>query len=98
MDTLDLKSTISKIKDSAHECNSIIEGTGGRSSGFKDRMIANIQSEQQKNTDKKTTKTKTNKKQSLRELWDHNKISNIYIIRGSKGEEEEDKDERLPNK
>lgn len=39
MGILDLKNTISKIKASVDEFNSIIKGTEERSSEFKDRMI-----------------------------------------------------------
>lgn len=48
MDILDLKTTISKIKASVHGLNSIMEGTGERSSRFKDKMKEITQPEQSK--------------------------------------------------
>ena len=94
MEIFDLKNTISKRKASEDALNRIMEGTEERNSEFRDKAIEVTQSEQQKINRLKKKK----KEQSLTEMWDHNKRSNICVIRVPEGQEKEDKDERLSKK
>lgn len=77
---MELKNTISKMKNAIDSINHRIQQTEERTSELKDTVLENTQSEEKKENEKEW--------RSLRELWD-NKRANIQVSRVQEGTEED---------
>ena len=79
----EMKNTIMEIKNSLEAANSRIQEAEERISEVEDRLVEITDAEQ-----KREKRLKTNE-ESLRELWDNMKHTNIHIIGLPEGEERE---------
>jgi len=78
-----MKNTITEIKNSLETTNSRIQEAEEQISGVEDRLVEITNAEQ-----KREKRLKRNE-ESLRELWDNVKCTNIHIIGVPEGEERE---------
>uniref|UniRef100_A0A8D1U5V8 LINE-1 retrotransposable element ORF1 protein n=1 Tax=Sus scrofa TaxID=9823 RepID=A0A8D1U5V8_PIG len=78
-----MKNTITEIKNSLETTNSRIQEAEEQISGVEDRLVEITNAEQ-----KREKRLKRNE-ESLRELWDNIKCTNIHIIGVPEGEERE---------
>ena len=85
----EMQNTITKIKNSPEAANSRIQEAEERISDVKDRLVEITDEEQ-----KREKRLKTNE-ESLRELWDNVKHTNIRIIGVPEGEEREKGTEKI---
>ena len=85
-----MNSEIIAIKNNLDGTNSRLMGAEERISEMEDRMMEITATE--KNKGKRMKKKKT--EESLRDLWDNIKFTNIHIIRVPEGEERERKGQR----
>uniref|UniRef100_A0A5G2QHF9 L1 transposable element RRM domain-containing protein n=1 Tax=Sus scrofa TaxID=9823 RepID=A0A5G2QHF9_PIG len=84
----EMQNTITEIKNSLEAANSRIQEAEERISEVEDRLVEIMNAEQ-----KREKRLKTN--ESLRELWDNVKHSNIHIIGVPEGEEREKGTEKI---
>ena len=85
----EMQNTISEIKNSLEAANSRIQEAEERISEVEDTLVEMTDAEQ-----KREKRLKTNE-ESLRELWDNVKPSNIRIIGVPEGEEREKRTEKI---
>ena len=78
-----MQNTITEIKNSLEAANSRIQEAEAQTSEVEDRLVKIIDAEQ-----KREKRLKTNE-ESLRELWDNVKRTNIHITGVPEGEREE---------
>ena len=83
------QNTITEIKNSLEAANSRIQEAEERISEVEDRLVEITDAEQ-----KREKRLKTNE-ESLRELWDNVKCTNIHIIGVPEGEEREKETEKI---
>ena len=79
----EMQNTITEIKNSLEAANSRVQEAEERISEVEDRLVEITDAEQ-----KREKRLKTNE-ESLRELWDNMKCTNIRIIGVPEGEERE---------
>ena len=84
----EMQNTITEIKNSLEAANSRIQEAEERISEVEDRLVEITDAEQ-----KRERRLKTNE-ESLRELWDNVKCTNIHIIGVPEGEEREKETEK----
>ena len=84
-----MQNTITEIKNSLEAANSRIQEAEERISEVEDRLVEIMDAEQ-----KREKRLKTNE-ESLRELWDNVKCTNIRIIGVPEGEEREKGTEKI---
>ena len=84
-----MQNTINEIKNSLEAANSRIQEAEERISEVEDRLVEITDAEQ-----KREKRLKTNG-ESLRELWDNVKCTNIHIIGVPEGEEREKETEKI---
>ena len=82
-----MQNTLTEIKNSLEAANSRIQEAEEGISEVEDRLVEITDAEQ-----KREKRLKTN--ESLRELWDNVKRTNIHIIRVPEGEERERKGQK----
>ena len=85
----EMQNTITEIKTSLEAANSRIQKADERISEVEDRLVEIMDAEQ-----KREKRLKTNE-ESLRELWDNVKHTNIHIIGVPEGEEREKGTEKI---
>ena len=85
----EMQHSIAEIKDSLEAANSRIQEAEERISEVEDRLVDIMDAEQ-----KRGKRLKTNE-ESLRELWDNVKRTNIHIIGVPEGEEREKETEKI---
>ena len=85
----EMQNTITEIKNSLEAANSRIQEAEERISEVEDRLVEITDAEQ-----KREKRLKTNE-ESLRELWDNVKCTNIRIIGVPEGEEREKGTEKI---
>ena len=85
----EMQNTITEIKNSLEAANSRIQEAEERISEVEDRLVEITDAEQ-----KREKRLKTNE-ESLRELWDNIKCTNIHIIGVPEGEEREKGTEKI---
>uniref|UniRef100_A0A8D1CDY4 L1 transposable element RRM domain-containing protein n=1 Tax=Sus scrofa TaxID=9823 RepID=A0A8D1CDY4_PIG len=85
----EMQNTITEIKNSLEAANSRIQEAEERRSEVEDRLVETMDAEQ-----KREKRLKTNE-ESLRELWDNIKCTNIRIIGVPEGEEREKGTEKI---
>uniref|UniRef100_A0A8D2CEE9 L1 transposable element RRM domain-containing protein n=1 Tax=Sus scrofa TaxID=9823 RepID=A0A8D2CEE9_PIG len=84
-----MQNTITEIKNSLEAANSRIQEAEKRITEVKNRLVEITDAEQ-----KREKRSKTNE-ESLRELWDNVKCTNIHIIGVPEGEEREKETEKI---
>ena len=84
-----MQNTITEIKNSLEATNSRIQEAEEQISKVEDRLVEITDAEQ-----KREKRLKTNE-ESLRELWDNVKCTNIHIIGVPEGEEREKETEKI---
>ena len=84
-----MQNTITEIKNSLEAANSRIQEAEERISEVEDRLVEITDTEQ-----KREKRLKTNE-ESLRELWENVKCTNIHIIGVTEGEEREKETEKI---
>ena len=84
----EMQNTITEIKNSLEAANSRIQEAGERISEVEDRLVEITDAEQ-----KREKRLKRNE-ESLRELWDKVKCTNIHIIGVPEGEERDRRGQR----
>ena len=85
----EMQNTITEIKNSLEAANSRIQEAEEQISEVEDRLVEIMDAEQ-----KREKRLKTNE-ESLRELWDNIKSTNIHIIGVPEGEEREKETEKI---
>ena len=85
----EMQNTITEIKNSLEAANSRIQEAEKQISDMEDRLVEITDAEQ-----KREKRLKTNE-ESLRELWDNVKHTNIHIIGVPEGEEREEWTEKI---
>uniref|UniRef100_A0A8D0PWM2 L1 transposable element RRM domain-containing protein n=1 Tax=Sus scrofa TaxID=9823 RepID=A0A8D0PWM2_PIG len=83
-----MQNTITEIKNSLEAANSRIQQAEERISKVEDRLVEVMNAKQ-----KREKRMKTNE-ESLRELWDNVKCTNVHIIGVPEGEERERKEQK----
>ena len=86
----EMQNTVTEIKNSLEAANSRIQEAEEQISEVEDRLVEITDAEQKREKGLKTNE------ESLRELWDNIKHTNIHIIGVPEGEEREETEKNIP--